>query len=174
MISEALEASARASRAGARPAPYRATPVALAVTGALAPAYVVRWHLGPLPTTLLEAAVLVTIAIFAVESARARVAPAWRSPLAVPAALFLVAGGIAVLAAPSRVAALGVYRAYLLEPVALALVLATVVRTSRQAWLVVGGFWLGGCVLALANAEIVLQAAREHRLDVRAPAPAAL
>ena len=179
MIGEALEGAARALRPAASgvgdlPTPYPATGVALAVTAALTPAYVVRWHLGPLPTTVLETAVLLTLAVFAAESVRARLVPAWRSPLAAPAALFLVAGAVAVLAAPNRVAALGIYRAYLVEPVALALVLATVVRSSRQAWLVIAGFWLGGCVLAAANADVVLQAARQHRLDVRAPAPVAL
>ena len=180
MIGEAQGGSAGALRPGASlagvlPGPYPATQAALTVTAALAPAYVVRWHVGPLPSTLLEAAILVTIATFAVESLRAgTLAVPWRSGLTPPAALFLVAGAIAVFAAPSRVAALGIYRAYVVEPVALAMVLVTVIRSWRQAWLVVAGFWLGACVLALANAEVVLQAARQHRLDIRVPAPTAI
>lgn len=155
--------------------PYPGTRAALAVTAALAPAYVVRWRVGPLPTTVLEAAILLTIATFVVESVRAgALQPPWRSPLVPPAALFVVAGAVAVLAAPSRVAALGIYRAYIVEPVALALVIGTVVRSWRSAWLVVAGFWLGGCVLALANADVVLQAARQHHLDIRVPAPVAI
>ncbi|HEY7200120.1 MAG TPA: O-antigen ligase family protein [Candidatus Dormibacteraeota bacterium] len=164
-----------ASWVGALRSPYPATQTALVVTAALTPAYVVRWRVGPLPTTALEAAILVTVLLFALETLRAgSPAAAWRSPLAPPAALFVVAGAVAVLAAPSRVAALGIYRAYVLEPVALAFVAATVVRDWRRAWLVVGGLWLGACVLAVANVEAVLEAARQHQLDIRVPAPVAI
>jgi putative inorganic carbon (HCO3(-)) transporter len=180
VIRQALGAPVRALRAEPAPggrtaaAEYPLTLAACALAAALAPLYVIRWHVGSLPTTLLEAALLLAFAAFVFESVRSGRMPAWRSPLTPPAALFLVAGAIAVAAAPSRTAALGIYRAYLVEPVLLALVLATVVRTSRQAWLVIGGLWAGGVVLAVANIEVVLQAAREHRLDVHVPAPSAL
>ena len=57
-----------------------------AVAGALAPAYVIRWHVGPLPTTLLEVALLVTIAIFVLETIQWQAAIPWRGPLTWPAA----------------------------------------------------------------------------------------
>ena len=63
-------------------------------TCALAPAYVIRWHIGPLPSTILEAAILATIAVFAVEAYRAKHPLEWRSPFTIPAAVFLVAGAI--------------------------------------------------------------------------------
>jgi hypothetical protein len=37
----------------------------LAVTAACLPLYVVRWHYGPLPTTLLETLILITVAGYA-------------------------------------------------------------------------------------------------------------
>jgi O-antigen ligase len=170
-------ASGRAGRSGALTTPYPATLAAIAITAALAPAYVIRWRVGPLPTTVLEVAILGTLAVFVLECARSGAVPdvlVRRSPLLLPAAVFLLAGAIAVLAAPSRTAALGIYRAYLVEPAALALVILAVVRSPAQAWLVVCGLWAGGCVLAVANAQLVLTTALHHQLDVRGPAPAAI
>lgn len=176
MIPEALHGRARptAGTAGAAVSHHPATLALLAVTAALAPAYVLRWRAGWYPSTPLEVAIVATVAVFALESALARRWPAWRSPLTLPAALFLVAAAIAVLAAPSRTAALGIYRAYVLEPAVLALVIASVVRTPRQALLVLTGFWAGACVLAMANMDVVLRAVRLHQLNVHGPAPVAV
>ena len=94
------------SRAAALAAAGYPVTMSLAIlTCAVAPAYIVRWHLGPLPTTLLENALLLTIAAFVIESWRAGTLPAWRTSLTVPAALFLIAGAISVIVAPDRRAA---------------------------------------------------------------------
>src|SRR5256885_16200286 len=57
---------------------YRYSLLAATLAGALAPAYVIRWHVGPLPTTLLEVAILATIAVFAVETIRQGSLIEWR------------------------------------------------------------------------------------------------
>src|SRR5258708_7725932 len=67
-----------------------------------------------------------------------------RSPFLWPAILFAIAGALDVVTAPSMTAALGLYRAYLLEPMAFALVLANVVRNPQRAMLVAGGLMAGG------------------------------
>ena len=66
---------------------YPVTFVSSIATCVLAPAYTIRWHLGPLPTTVLENAILVTIAVFAVESLRQGAVPVWRSGLVAPGLL---------------------------------------------------------------------------------------
>ncbi|MBO0727610.1 MAG: O-antigen ligase family protein [Acidimicrobiaceae bacterium] len=155
--------------------PYPATSALLVITGALTPAYFVRWHLGWYPTTALEMAVLVTIATFAVESLWRRELPAWWSPpLTIPTLVFLAAGVVAVVHSPLRVSALGLYRAYVVEPVAIALVMVTVVRKVSQAWAIIAGFWVGGAVLAVANIDAVLTAVLHHHLNVQISAPVAL
>jgi putative inorganic carbon (hco3(-)) transporter len=165
--SEALE--------GVRRFPYPATLALLAITAAMAPAYLVRWHVRWYPTDALEVAIVVTVLVFAAESVRARALPArWPSALAIPTLLLLAAGAVAVVHSPTRIAGAGLYRAYFLEPVAFAVVAFSVVRTGRQAWLVVAGLWAGGAVLALANIDLVLTAIRHHQLDVRGNAPVAL
>lgn len=150
---------------------YRATFTCLVATCALMPAYVVRWRVGPLPTTLLEAAILVTIGALLVESWQARQAPPWRSPLVVPAGLFLVAAAVAVLVSPDHRAALGLYRAYVLEPIALFVVAGAVVRTEARARALVVALWLGGGVVGLANLAVVLNALRHHTLNVAIAPP---
>ena len=142
-----------------------------AVAGALAPAYVIRWHVGPLPTTLLEVALLVTIAIFVLETIQWRAAIRWRGPLTWPAAVFILAGAISVVVSGDHRAALGLYRAYFLEPAAFAIILASVATTPRRAGLVLLGFGIGGAVAALLNIAVVLDAIRHHVLDLATTPP---
>jgi O-antigen ligase len=142
-----------------------------ALTCASAPAYVIRWHIGPLPTTLLELATLITVAVFAVEAFRSKYRIQWRSPFTIPAAAFLVAGAIGVAVSPEHIAGLGLYRAYLLEPIAFFVVLGNVLTSSSRAKLVLAGLALGGSIAGIANAFVVLDAARHHTLNVALPPP---
>src|SRR6266849_4350358 len=87
--------------------PYRFTIILAALTTALAPSYLVRWHIGFYPTTLLEISILLTAATFAVETLRQRARLQWMLPITLPALLFLLAGLIAGLVAPNRFAGLG-------------------------------------------------------------------
>ena len=127
--------------------------------------------MGFVPTTLLENAILLTVAAFVVETVRGRRQLVWRSPFLIPTLLFVVAGAIAVITAPNRVAGLGLYRAYLLEPIAFALVLINVVRTPQRAVLVVGGLATGATVAGLANSIVVLAGLLNHTYDVTQTPP---
>lgn len=95
----------------------------------------------------------------------------WRSPFVLPALLFIVAGAIGVLAAPSRTAGLGLFRAYLLEPIAFGLVLTNVIRTPRRAALVAAGLAAGATVAGLANSTVVLSGLVQHTYDVALTPP---
>ena len=130
-----------------------------------------RWHVAFYPTTLLENAILLTVAVYVVETLRGRRAVEWRTPFLVPTLLFAVAGAIAVVTAPSLTAAAGLYRAYLLEPMAFALVLVNVVRTPRRALLVAGGLMLGAAVAGLANSYVVLSGLLNGTYDVTVTPP---
>ena len=152
----------------------RAYPISLglaAVTCALTPAYTIRWRIGFYPTTLLEAAIVLTVAAFAYESWRLRSLPSWRSPFSVAIAIFVVAGAISVAVAPDRRAALGIYRAYLLEPIAFFFVLSAVVTSVNRALVVLGGLAAAGVVVGAANSAVVLDAIRHHTLNPAVTAP---
>src|SRR5712691_628692 len=64
---------------------------ALAVTAACMPLYVVRYRIGPVPTTLLEDLILVTIALYAAGRFQARHWHVQRTSLEIPIAFFYVA-----------------------------------------------------------------------------------
>ncbi|TMC54735.1 MAG: hypothetical protein E6J20_02025 [Chloroflexi bacterium] len=151
--------------------PYFVTTALAALTCALAPAYVVRWHVGPLPSTALEAAIVLTVVSYAVETWRSHAPFQWRSPFTIPAAVFLVGGAIGVLVSPEHVKGLGLYRAYLVEPIAFFFVLGNALTDVRRAWLVLLGLALGASVAGLANSFVVVQAIRHHTLDVSIPPP---
>ncbi len=142
--------------------PYPWAFACAAVTCALAPAYNIRWHVGFYPTTLLELAILLTAAVFVAESVAARSRVDWRTPFTAPALLFVVAGALSVVAAPDRRAALGLYRAYLLEPIAFFLVLGTVLRTAQRARIAVAALLLAGLGVAIPNLVLYGVVLREH------------
>jgi len=123
----------------------------LFVTVAAMPLYVVRWHYGPLPTTLLETLILITVALYVV----ARWQEGRRRPVAtsldLPIALFLLAGAISVGVASDHRAALGLYRAYFIEAVAVFYVAVDLVRRTEHVQRLVLAFAIGSTLFAALN-----------------------
>ncbi len=130
-----------------------------------------RWHYAFYPTTLLEHAVAITVIAYIVETWRAGLRPTWRTPFTYAAVLFIIAGALDVFFAPSRTAALGLYRAYIIEPIAFAFVLVNVVTTARRALTVLGGLGVAGIWVAAPNIVVVLEALRSHTYDVTQTPP---
>ncbi|HEY2599356.1 MAG TPA: O-antigen ligase family protein [Candidatus Dormibacteraeota bacterium] len=110
----------------------RLTRWSLTLTAAALPLYVVRWHAGPLPTTLLENLVLVTVALYLITLWRHREPLPGRTPYDIPILVFLMAGAIGIIVAPDHRAALGIYRAFLVEPIAIYYVAVAVLRTAAE------------------------------------------
>ena len=150
---------------------YRFSLICAALTCALTPAYNIRWRIGLYPTTLLEISLLVTVAVFVVETLRGRKPVEWRSPFTWPAVLLLAAGAISVLVAADHRAALGLFRAYLVEPIAFFVVVSRVATSWRRASLILLGFGLAGVAVAIPNAAVVLDAFFHHRLNAAVAAP---
>jgi O-antigen ligase len=145
--------------------PYRLSLGFAALACALAPAYTIRWHIGFYPTTLLEVAILVTIVVFAIETVRQHERVEWRTPFTLPAALFLIGGALSVIVAPDHRAAIGLYRAYLVEPIAFFFVVSAAARTPRRALVIFGGLAVGGLVVAVWNGAVVTDFLRRHAGD---------
>ena len=114
---------------------------------------------------------MLTVLIYLVETWRGHLRIEWRSPFLIPAVLFVIAGAISVVTAPSLTAALGLYRAYVLEPIAFALVLANVLRNEQRAFLIVAGLMLSATVAGLANSFTVLSGLLQGTYDVTATPP---
>jgi len=159
-------------RAATARTPYRVTLFLAALTCMAAPAYAfTRWHIGLYPTTLLEVLIVLTVVVFLAESVITSTAIAWRTPFTYPAALLLVAGLVAVAISPDRRGGIGLYRAYLLEPIAFFFVLGAVVRRIEVALLVTGGLAVGGLAVGSANSAVVLGAIRAHSLNLAVAPP---
>ena len=100
----------------------------------LLPAYVLRVKLGPFPTTALELA-FVALAIFV--TLKEGWTP-WRDgfakmkPWHLPAGIWILATLVAIAVAPDHVAALGLWRAYVLEPMLFAMLLAGTMRDEKD------------------------------------------
>jgi O-antigen ligase len=124
---------------------------ALAVTVGCMPLYVVRYHIGPFPTTLLEALVLITIALWVAGRWKARTWHRPRTGLEIPIALMLVAGLIGIATSPDHVGALGIYRAYFIEPVALFYIAVDLLRKDDDFRTVLAGLAIGTTVFAIMN-----------------------
>ena len=100
----------------------------------LLPLYVLRANIGPLPTTFLE------LAFFGVSigaTVKDHAMP-WRrgfegtKPWHIPVLLWIIAALIAVFVAPNHLAALGLWRAYILEPIVFAMLLAGYIETEKD------------------------------------------
>jgi O-antigen ligase len=124
---------------------------ALAVTVGCLPLYVVRFHVGPLPSTLLEVLVGITVVLWAGGRYQARDWHVARTPLEIPMAVFLLAGLIGIVVSPDHVGALGIYRAYFIEPAILFYVALDLLRTPDDFRIVLAGLAAGTTVFAIMN-----------------------
>lgn len=114
------------------------------------PLYIVRWHVGPLPTTLLETLILLTCALYVLTIWRHRAPLPRRTAYDIPIVIFLVAGAIGIFIAPDHRAALGVYRAFLLEPVAIYYVATAVLRSTAEVKPILMAGAVSACAFSLA------------------------
>ena len=121
------------------------------LTFAALPLYVVRWHYGPLPTTLLETLIGITVVLYVIGRWREGVRRPLRTPLDVPIVLLLVAGAISVFVPKDHMAALGLYRAYFVEPVLLFYVAVDLFRDRDTLTRALIAFAAGSSLFAFLN-----------------------
>jgi O-antigen ligase len=110
----------------------RATVWGLYLVTALMPSYVLRWHVGPVPTTLLEVVILATAAAYVLSLYQSHTYRLQRTPIDIPIALLLVAGLVSIAVAYSHTSAAGIYRAYFLEAVAVFYIAVDVLQRPRD------------------------------------------
>lgn len=94
---------------------------ALAVFPFLLPTYVLRTTIGPFPTTALELLLIATLIGWYLRRGQAGLKDAWLAgePWRIPVALWLLAGLLGVFVSPVKLQALGLFRAYFIEPLLL-------------------------------------------------------
>jgi putative inorganic carbon (HCO3(-)) transporter len=144
----------------------RASRLLLAVTIGGLPLYVVRWHYGPLPTTLLELLIEATVITYVI----ARWRQGWRRPVRTRidalVVLLLLAGAVSVVVAHDHRAALGLYKAYFIEPVAVFYLSADLLRNPADRRRVVIALAIGSSILAGLNIAAFARALLAHHVSV--------
>lgn len=118
----------------------------LSVLVAMLPAYGVRFSLWGVPVTLLELSIWVTFFVWFVRAAREHgrlVLPRWReslssanpfAPYLVPIMLWLLVSTIAALYSPNLAAALGIWKAYFVEPLMVFVMLVLTLKNREERW----------------------------------------
>ncbi|MFA5947227.1 MAG: O-antigen ligase family protein [Patescibacteria group bacterium] len=136
---------------------YRDFKLALVILLALLPTYLIRFSIGPVPTTLLECLVLVILGFWFFKE-KGRMLEFLRSlgPYRVPMLLLLASSCFAVVVEPDTFAALGIWKAYFIEPFLLFFVFRSTF-TARKDW-ERAFFALGGTVVALSLFALVQRA----------------
>jgi O-antigen ligase len=125
--------------------------MALGLTAACLPLYVVRWKYGPISTTLLELLIVVTIALYLLGRREEGAFRFSRTPYDVPILFLLLAGASAVFVPPDRWHALGLFRAYFVEPIAIFYVAVDLLRRPGEVRGVLLGLGVGSSIFAVLN-----------------------
>lgn len=103
----------------------------------LLPTYLIRFHIGLLPTTLLEILFWIIVAVWIIQNKKNVVSHVssinnTHRPLLIAISLFLLASTVAVFASINTRAALGEWKAFYVEPVILFFILITSIKTKKQ------------------------------------------
>jgi O-antigen ligase len=114
-----------------------------------------RYHVGPLPTNLLELLLLAALVVGLVLFWRDL---PWRNPYTAASLLILLAATISVVVAPDRRAAAGLWKAYFVEPILAFVVIAALARRRDHARWLLGGLGVAGLIVAAANLARVVPA----------------
>lgn len=139
---------------------------ALLATVAALPLYVVRWHYGPLPTTLLETLIIITVLLYVVARWRDGRRRPLATPYDIPIIALLVAGAIAVLVANDHRTALGLYRAFFVEAIAIFYVAIDLLGSPDHVRRLFLAFAVGSSLFALLNLAAFAQAFVNHQVQV--------
>jgi len=128
-------------------------------------AYIQRWALLGIPTTTLEICLIATIVAYVVEKTyrRERFPDPRRLPYFWPLVLLLLAVTVSVLVAPDRRAAAGIWKAYFVEPVLIAYVLADALRSRWELEKFLSGFFVSGIIVAVFNIMFFIYSVQIHR-----------
>lgn len=132
------------------------------------PLYVVRWHYGPLPTTLLETLIVVTVALHVAARWREGMRRPAATPYDIPVVVLLVAGAVSVAVAQDHRGALGLYRAYFVEPIAIFYVAVDLLRGGEHMLRAAAAFALGSSTFAAINLVVFARALAAHAVNVGA------
>ena len=119
-----------------------------------------RLHLGPLPSTWLEVGLLVAL-LAGLVGGWGRLP--WRNPYTIPALLLLAGALIDSYFTPHRREAVGLVKAYFVEPMLAGIVIAWLAGERRRVRILLAGLAAGALIAAVANGTVVALAILHHQ-----------
>lgn len=122
----------------------------IAFITALLPTYLIRFQIGFVPFTLLEVLILLIFIIWIIQVIINKEKIFFPRIWMVLTGLFLLAGTVAVFISPDLRQALGLWKAYMVEPILFFIVFINVIKTPEQRKRIYGAFGLATIVLCLA------------------------
>ena len=133
---------------------WRHWPLAVSLLAGLLPTYLLRFRIGPLPMTVLEELILLTTAIWLIKqypqpwvNLRSR-AKNWRAyPLSTEIVLVLLVAWLALLIGGNTTSALGLWKAYFIEPIIVFILFWNVPRGTK--YIDCGYLYLAGSLLVV-------------------------
>jgi len=99
---------------------------------ALLPSYLIRFQIGPVPMTLLEAMILILFIAWAINNLKLSTFNFQLSIYHYPIILLLIAATISIFVSPDLRAAAGIWKAYFLEPILFFTVFITTIKTRAD------------------------------------------
>lgn len=109
---------------------WRDLRLGLFLIAAALPSYLIRFSMFGLPATLLEILVIILIIIWlAKRPFRVRSDPKWFFPIT----LLLIAATIGIFVAPNKIAALGIWKSYFIEPLFLFVIALDLLKDKKHA-----------------------------------------
>lgn len=134
------------------------------IISALLPSYLIRPRIGDIPTTLLELFIIILFGVWFLKDSkfkkinwRLQIGPQIYNPIPqsfrAPLALLLISGVISLFMSPNALSAIGIFKAYFLEPMLFLIVFAYEIKTEKELRTVM--YCLGSSVILLAAWNLV-------------------
>lgn len=128
---------------------WRNLRLALIVLAGLLPTYLIRFSLGPIPFTLLEIFILTTAAVWLIRHRDWKLNLSMLRTWGRPLLLLLAAASFGVAVSLETFAALGIWKAYFIEPALVFLMMHTVLKNTHDWHLVLRALAFSGIVTAM-------------------------
>ena len=137
--------------------------LALIMLTGLLPIYLLRFEIGPFPSTTLEVMILIAIVVWILQRKTYPFSVTRVRPWILPGLLLLAAASFGVTVAPDTFGALGVWKAYFVEPLIVFVLLLTVLKKDDWSKIIFA--------LALSSLVISIAAILQYITGLGIPTP---
>lgn len=127
---------------------------ALALLFLLLPTYLIRFNIGPIPTTLLESMIIIISIIWITQGGKDLIAKMKNIVfeykfLSISILIFILAATISIFTSVNPIGALGEWKAFYIEPIVISLILITSIKNRSQLNLIITALLISGLITGI-------------------------